>query len=150
MKSKKGFTLIEILVVVLIIGILAAIALPQYKKSVLKSGLAQAIITARDLHNDQEDYYLANGKYASSKAELDKEFTCPKNYTCEITNSKIEVYKSNNTHLSIIYRHNNTQHRLAGKFYCWAYSSDSTAVSICKNLSKNSDTATGEFWTYLN
>ncbi len=50
---KKGFTLIEMLVVVLIIGILAGIALPQYQKSVEKSKASEALIILKSLRDHQ-------------------------------------------------------------------------------------------------
>ncbi len=62
--NKKAFTLIEILVVVLIIGILAAIAVPQYQKAVAKAELRQIVSLTRSVKEAEELYYLANGKYA--------------------------------------------------------------------------------------
>ena len=74
MLKKKGFTLIEMLVVVLIIGIIAAIAFPQYQKAVLKSRLALVQIAARNIYDALQSYYMANAKYPSQLNELDISF----------------------------------------------------------------------------
>ncbi len=65
--NKKGFTLIEILVVVLIIGILAAIALPQYRKSVEKAKAAEAVIILKYMRERMHEFELANGIGAYSE-----------------------------------------------------------------------------------
>ncbi len=71
MKNKKGFTLIEILVVVLIIGILAAIAVPQYQKSVWKSRATGMLFNLKSLHEAVKVYQLANSANPSNINKLD-------------------------------------------------------------------------------
>ena len=68
----KAFTLIELLVVVLIIGILSAIALPQYQKTVHKARMAEVAIRMKALERAVDLYVLENGFPASGTVYLDE------------------------------------------------------------------------------
>ena len=75
MKDKKGFTLLELLVVVLIIGILAAIALPQYRKAVEKSKVAEALVNIKNIEDSINRLLLAETvDEINSLEQLDIEF----------------------------------------------------------------------------
>ncbi len=73
---KKAFTLIELLVVVLIIGILSAIALPQYKIAVEKARATQLYVLMSTLAEGQQVYRLANGTWTGDYSKLDIGFPC--------------------------------------------------------------------------
>ena len=75
--NNKAFTLIEMLVVVLIIGILAAIALPQYELSVEKTRASQALVALRSLKDSMEREKLARGQYPTVIEDID--ITVPAN-----------------------------------------------------------------------
>jgi len=75
MKSKNGFSLLELLVVVLIIGILAAVALPQYQRVKEKTIMAEGMQIARQVADANINYYLVRNEYAGDIQDLDIEFS---------------------------------------------------------------------------
>ena len=65
-KSSAGFTLIEVMIVVVIIGILAAIAYPSYQEHVRKAKRADAQAALMELSQFMERHYTATGNYSGA------------------------------------------------------------------------------------
>jgi type IV pilus assembly protein PilA len=55
-KNQKGFTLVELMIVVAIIGILAAIAIPQFTKYRARAQNSAALSDARNIRTDMEGF----------------------------------------------------------------------------------------------
>lgn len=68
--QNTGFTLIELMIVVVIIGILAAVAYPQYRDFALRSNRAEAKALLVDAAARQERFFTDNNSYADDMTDL--------------------------------------------------------------------------------
>lgn len=69
-QQSRGFTLIEMMIVVVIVGILAAIAIPNYQQYILRSHRTAAQAEMMDIANRQKQFLLSNRAYVS-KTDLE-------------------------------------------------------------------------------
>lgn len=65
-----GFTLIELMIVVLIIGILAAVAIPAYQKYVTRATRTKATRALLDLAGREERYFYSSNTYTKTLSDL--------------------------------------------------------------------------------
>lgn len=68
-KTQKGFTLIELMIVVAVIGVLSAIALPQYQKYVAKSEVASVLATLTGAKTNIEAATVETGSFPAAGQE---------------------------------------------------------------------------------
>ncbi|EPI7041049.1 pilin, partial [Neisseria gonorrhoeae] len=66
---QKGFTLIELMIVIAIVGILAAVALPAYQDYTARAQVSEAILLAEGQKSAVTEYYLNNGEWPENNGD---------------------------------------------------------------------------------
>ncbi len=95
-RGSQGFTLIEILIVVVVIGILTAIVIPRFNNARGKSLAAALKNDLRNLAVAQEDYFYSSGSYAKDLTKL--QFNASPKVTVEIVEANTEGWSAKATH----------------------------------------------------
>ena len=80
-ETRKGFTLVELAVVIVIIGVLAAFGVPRFLKSVERTKASEAFAYLSAVRSAQERYIAKEGIYADDVTKLDIVQATPKNFT---------------------------------------------------------------------
>jgi len=97
LKHRRGFTLIELMIAVVIVAILAAVAIPSYQQYVIRGKRAAAQAQMLDIANRQQQYFLDKRTYAT-KAQLQDFYSLPSDvaasytYDIELTTSGLPGY----------------------------------------------------------
>ncbi len=89
-RSREAFTLVELAVVIVIIGVLAAFGVPRFLKSVERSKAAEAFQYLSAVRSAQERYVAKEGVYADDLSKLDITQSAPKYFdmgTITVTSS---------------------------------------------------------------
>lgn len=92
-KSNKGFTLVEIMIVVVIIGLLAAMAIPAFQKVRTASQDKAVTNNMRQISGAADQYYLENGVTTVALTSL----IGPTNYVKSLNTVAFENYPANYT-----------------------------------------------------
>lgn len=140
-RQSAGFTLIELMIVVAIIAILAAIALPIYSGYITRSKLTDAQNGLSATRVLMEQYYQDNRQYASTGNSANCGANMPSSqyfsYTCALTSAGYTITASGSSSSTINFQFtidqaNNRGTSYAGSWYttpasCWV-----TAPSVCQ------------------
>lgn len=89
----RGFTIIEVLTTVAIVGILAAVALPAYGDYVMRSKIIQATTALADFRTRMEQFFLDNRTYAAGCADVLTKVGQPKSFTVDCPANTATTYE---------------------------------------------------------
>lgn len=84
---QAGFTLIELMIVIAIVGILAAVALPAYQDYTIRAKMSEPLALLGEGKTNVSEYYIANGEFpddsgeAGIRTEIDTDIVASMGYT---------------------------------------------------------------------
>lgn len=90
--NNKGFSLIELMIVLAIIGILGAIGYPSYDSYMKKSRRADAKVALQGMADKQERFYLQNNTYTTIAANVGGTGTDKNYYVLSIDSADVNVF----------------------------------------------------------
>ena len=80
-RSHQGFSLVELTIVVVILGVLATFAVPRFMSSVEKTKAAESFTYLAQIESAQARYNAENGRYANKTQDLDIDLDRPEFFT---------------------------------------------------------------------
>lgn len=165
--GKKGFSLLELLVVILIIGILAAVALPQYYKVKEKAEAVELQILVKALYESQQRYYMVHNDFATTFNDLDMDYSGYERGGCEhlsafafktdcLSNGKNTIHISSNSNTALrktgkykmsgfSFRKNDNKNLPVNKLICYEYNENGFCSKLFKCNLLTSDTTNSYF-----
>lgn len=96
-RPQSGFSLFELLVTMVILGILAAVALPSFTDSIRKGRRSDAVARLSDVQQAQERYRSNNSTYAGSLDDIGVSVPSTSHYSVSISNASARGYTATAT-----------------------------------------------------
>ncbi len=113
LSNQKGFTLIELMIVVAIIGILAAVAIPQYQNFTKKSKASEAKVVLDGIITAEAAYFAENDNFTHNLSDLGNPQGSPQYYRYGFSGSP------NSTAVTVVATPSNTAGVPAGLASTW-------------------------------